>query len=155
MQVSRLSVTRLLAELYDKVHEATASEKKQLKEEIKSKRDEIKEGYLNTASTQGSQGTLWKTSAAASLAVTIGSVFVPNETVKRIAQSLPDIGSQVSRGFDNNLSGRATKEQGFAQIGQKELEEFHSRLQEAGNNLHTAQQLLESTQRDEKQAIQG
>lgn len=151
----QISVTRLLADLYNKVHETTALEKKEVKDEIRVKKEEVKEGYNKSASTQYSQGTLSKRSGSTFFLATVISAFIPTDPWKTIFKAISDSGSQVINGFQTNLNGRVTQLQGYAQIDQKELDLFHSKLQEVGNNLHAIQQLLESTQRDEKQAIGG
>ena len=147
-------INLMLNELDSLIHRLGHEERKQIKSEIKNKKNEINKSYSNSAATQGKQGTLWKISGTVSFVVIIAAAFVPPPYTD-IAKSLPNIGEQFTKGFDSNFNGHNTEFQGKASVGQKELEVFHSRLQEAGKQENNSQELLRNHQRSTEQAARG
>lgn len=149
---STQGITRMIADICLQVEENSLRDKQSLKDEIRSKKGEMKEAYGRSANTQGWQGINWETSGCITGAVILTSAFVP-EPYQKLAQMIPEIGSNITRGIDSHLSGDVTRNQGQSSLEQKEMEFLHTKLQDAGNEVQKAQRVFEEALSSEKHAI--
>lgn len=147
------SIPRMLADICYQVEENSHREKQTLKETLRTKKDEIKDGYANSASAQESQGTAWGYLGGASIVCAIAGASVP--ALQRAAQLIPEIGSQLVKGYESNLNGKVTLYQGTSQVGIKELDVDQTKLQEIGTLSQKVQSLLQEALSAESRSISG
>jgi hypothetical protein len=152
------SITRMLADICYQVEENSHRDKQFLKEEIRNKKIEVKGLYADCSSTQKKEGTIsFVSGIAVPVFTAAGSMlpFIP-QSLKELAPSLiPHIGQQFTQGAESCLNGRVTSFQGNAQIGQKEMELFQTKLQDVGSLDHKAQEILREAQDSERRIITG
>jgi hypothetical protein len=146
------SITRMLSDICYQVEENSHRDKQFIKEEIRTKKTEVKGLYADCASTQSFQGTITLNSGVILAVCSVAGFVALPEGLKDIATSIV---SRVAEGSVNYLGGRATSQQGNAQIGQKEMDLFQSRLQDVGTLDHKAQEILREAQDSERRIITG
>lgn len=147
------SIPRMLADICYQVEENSHRDKQTLKENLRTKKSEIKDGYANSASTQESQGYAWGALGGVTLACALGAAAFP--AIQKAAQFIPEIGSQVVKGYDGTLSGKVTLYQGTSQVGIKELDVDQTKLQEIGALSQKVQSLLQEALSSENRSIGG
>ena len=167
MVVKISSIPRMLADICFQVEENSHLDRQTLKEDLRIKKSEIKDGYASSASTQGSQGTLWKSLGVVNIACAVGAAAIPAllgaigqgaaaiPAIQRTAQLIPEIGSQLTKGYESSLSGKITLYQGTSQIGIKELDVNQTKLQEIGTLGQKVQSLFQEAISSENRSIGG
>jgi hypothetical protein len=147
------SISRMMGSLALIIAQNNYQHSSLIKDSIEKRKEELENQQNKSANTTGEKATIFKYVAAATLCSSITSIFISDQGISNIIQSISqNVIPQISRVFESTADKEISISSGKAQTTQREIDYDFNKLQQTKDITNKIQQLLESVLRDTQNA---